>query len=193
MLGIGSGTFDPETLVILETAFDEAWITLKTNGSANIRPDELARQESAHLAMEGERDPVRLHDRALGRFDPGNDLARIKLRQALTVRSQVSCGARAPPPSWSPVRSTATGSSPPLRSMRISGNIDDRSVRRRTQRSRRNRQRRRVAAPNAKITKPVLDSGFILEVLIVARHLVPSIQSPTSAGRGRSVTSLAIC
>ena len=44
MLGIGSGTFDPETLVVLETAFDEAWITLKTNGSANIRPDELARR-----------------------------------------------------------------------------------------------------------------------------------------------------
>ena len=32
MLGIGSGSFDPETLVILETAFDEAWITLKANG-----------------------------------------------------------------------------------------------------------------------------------------------------------------
>ncbi len=31
MLGIGSGSFDPETLVILETAFDEAWITLKTS------------------------------------------------------------------------------------------------------------------------------------------------------------------
>ena len=29
MLGIGSGSFDPETLVMLETAFDEAWITLK--------------------------------------------------------------------------------------------------------------------------------------------------------------------
>ncbi len=55
--------FDPETLVILETAFDEAW-TLKTNGSGNIRPDELARR-ICHLAMEGERDPVRLHDRAL--------------------------------------------------------------------------------------------------------------------------------
>ena len=53
MLGIGSGSFDPETLVILETAFDEAWITLKTNGSANIRPDELARR-ICHLAMEGE-------------------------------------------------------------------------------------------------------------------------------------------
>jgi hypothetical protein len=73
MLGIGSGSFDPETLVILETAFDEAWITLKTNGSGNIRPNELARR-ICHLAMEGERDPVRLLD-----------LARIKLRQALTV------------------------------------------------------------------------------------------------------------
>ncbi len=64
MLGIGSGSFDPETLVILETAFDEAWITLKSNGSSNIRPDELARR-ICHLAMEGERDPVRLHDGAL--------------------------------------------------------------------------------------------------------------------------------
>jgi len=53
----------PKTLVILETAFDEAWITLKTNGCGNIRPDELARR-ICH-AMEGERDPVRLHDRAL--------------------------------------------------------------------------------------------------------------------------------
>ena len=44
MLGIGSGSFDPETLVVLETAFDEAWITLKTNGSGNIRPNELARR-----------------------------------------------------------------------------------------------------------------------------------------------------
>src|SRR5947209_9739546 len=58
-----------ETLVILETAFDEAWITLKTNGTGNIRPDELARR-ICHLAMEGERDPVRLHDRALGELIP---------------------------------------------------------------------------------------------------------------------------
>ena len=64
MLGIGSGSFDPETLRILETAFDEAWITLKSSGSGTIRPDELARR-ICHLAMEGERDPVRLHDRAL--------------------------------------------------------------------------------------------------------------------------------
>ena len=78
MLGIGSGSFDPETLVILETAFDEAWITLKTSGSATIRPDELARR-ICHLAMEGERDPVRLHDRALGELTQ-HDLARIKLK-----------------------------------------------------------------------------------------------------------------
>ena len=59
MLGIGSGSFDPETLTVLETAFDEAWITLKTNGSGNIRPNELARR-ICHLAMEGERDPASL-------------------------------------------------------------------------------------------------------------------------------------
>jgi hypothetical protein len=64
MLGIGSGSFDPETLIILESAFDDAWITLKTNGSGNIRPGELARR-ICHLAIEGERDPVRLRDRAL--------------------------------------------------------------------------------------------------------------------------------
>ena len=69
MLGIGSGSFDPETLRILETAFDEAWITLKSSGSGTIRPDELARR-ICHLAMEGKRDPVRLHDRALGEPTP---------------------------------------------------------------------------------------------------------------------------
>ena len=60
-----NGYFFNETLVILETAFDEAWITLKSNGSATIKPDELARR-ICHLAMEGERDAVRLHDRRLG-------------------------------------------------------------------------------------------------------------------------------
>ena len=46
MLGVGSGSFDPETLVILETAFDEAWITLKSSGSSNIGPTS-SRDESA--------------------------------------------------------------------------------------------------------------------------------------------------
>jgi hypothetical protein len=60
----GSGSLDPQTLLILETAFDEAWLTLKAAGNTTVRPDELARLV-LRLAMEGERDPVRLHDGAL--------------------------------------------------------------------------------------------------------------------------------
>jgi hypothetical protein len=59
-----ANAFDPQTLVVLETAFDEAWLTLKAIGNTSIKPDELARS-MLRLAMEGERDPVRLHDGAL--------------------------------------------------------------------------------------------------------------------------------
>lgn len=59
-----TNAFDPQTLVVLETAFDEAWLTLKAIGNTSIKPDELARA-MLRLAMEGERDPVRLHDGAL--------------------------------------------------------------------------------------------------------------------------------
>jgi hypothetical protein len=38
MLGIGSGSFDPETLVILETAFDEAWILSKVMAAVTSGP-----------------------------------------------------------------------------------------------------------------------------------------------------------
>ena len=62
--GSKDSSFDPQTLVILETAFDEAWLTLKAVGNSTVRPDELARSV-LRLAMEGERDPVRLHDGAL--------------------------------------------------------------------------------------------------------------------------------
>jgi hypothetical protein len=61
--------FDPETLVILETAFDEAWITLKTNGSANIRPDELARRSA--ISRWKEAIPSDCMTGRLG-VDPGN-------------------------------------------------------------------------------------------------------------------------
>ena len=64
MRGFHGSSFDPQTLVILETAFDEAWLTLKAVGNWTVRPDELARSV-LRLAMEGERDPVRLHDGAL--------------------------------------------------------------------------------------------------------------------------------
>jgi hypothetical protein len=57
-------SFDPQTLIVLEAAFDEAWLTLKSIGNTTVKPDELARCV-LRLAMEGERDPVRLHDGAL--------------------------------------------------------------------------------------------------------------------------------
>jgi hypothetical protein len=53
-----------QTLVVLEAAFDEAWLTLKAIGNDTVRPDELARCV-LRVAMEGERDPGRLHDEAL--------------------------------------------------------------------------------------------------------------------------------
>ena len=35
MRGFHTGSFDPQTLTVLETAFDEAWLTLKAAGNAN--------------------------------------------------------------------------------------------------------------------------------------------------------------
>jgi hypothetical protein len=69
MRGFGNGSLDPKTLAIIETAFDEAWLTLKFNGDDKIRPSELARC-ILRLATEGERDPVRLHDEALSGLSP---------------------------------------------------------------------------------------------------------------------------
>ena len=43
MRGFHNSSFDPPTLVLLETAFDEAWLTLKSIGNTTVKPDELAR------------------------------------------------------------------------------------------------------------------------------------------------------
>jgi len=64
MRGFPSNAFDPQTLIVIESAFDEAWLTLKAIGNSTVKPDELARCV-LRLAMEGERDPVQLHDGAL--------------------------------------------------------------------------------------------------------------------------------
>ena len=64
MRGFHNNSFDPHALVLIETAFDEAWLTLKSVGNRTVKPDELARCV-LRMAMEGERDPVRLHDGAL--------------------------------------------------------------------------------------------------------------------------------
>jgi hypothetical protein len=64
MRGFHNNAFDPQTLVVLEAAFDEAWLTLKLMGNKTVKPDELARSV-LRLATEGERDPTRLQDGAL--------------------------------------------------------------------------------------------------------------------------------
>src|SRR5260370_42544664 len=64
MRSFHNSSFDPQTLVVLDAAFDEAWLTLKSIGNKTVKPDELARTV-LRLAMEGERDPVQLHDEAL--------------------------------------------------------------------------------------------------------------------------------
>jgi hypothetical protein len=69
MRAFGNGAFDPQTLVLLEIAFDEAWLTLKSIGNKTVKPEELARGV-LRVAMEGERDPVRLHDEALNGLLP---------------------------------------------------------------------------------------------------------------------------
>ena len=69
MRGFHNGSFDPQTLALLETAFDEAWLTLKSFGNRTVKPDELARAV-LRLAMEGERDPIQLHEEALERLLP---------------------------------------------------------------------------------------------------------------------------
>ena len=77
----------------LETAFDEAWLTLKAVGNTTVRPDELARSV-LRLAMEGERDPVRLHDGALEGLLPatawreaGSGLSRARRGRSFGIRS----------------------------------------------------------------------------------------------------------
>src|SRR6516164_8067321 len=67
MRSFHNSSFDPQTLVLLETAFDEAWLTLKSYGIRTVKPDELARAV-LRLAMEGERNPARLQDGALERL-----------------------------------------------------------------------------------------------------------------------------
>ena len=69
MRGFHNSAFDPPTLVVLEAAVDDERLTLKSIGNTTVRPDELARSV-LRLAMEGERDPVQLHDGALDGLIP---------------------------------------------------------------------------------------------------------------------------
>jgi hypothetical protein len=74
-----NSSFDPQTLVLLETAFDEAWLPLKSVGNKTVKPDELARCV-LRMAMESERDPVRLHDGALKGLLPATTWREARVR-----------------------------------------------------------------------------------------------------------------
>ena len=67
-----NSSIHPQSLVLIEKVFDEAWLTLKSVGNKTVKPDELARSVLG-LAMEGERDPARLHDGALERLLPATN------------------------------------------------------------------------------------------------------------------------
>ena len=56
--------FDPETLKILEAAFDEAWAFVLKSGAQAVSRETLA-QCVLEAAEEGERDPQRLLEAAL--------------------------------------------------------------------------------------------------------------------------------
>jgi hypothetical protein len=77
----GDGYFDPETVITLGTAFDEAWRSLQNSGVyfTSAHTAEGTRERLAQRIVEsaegGERDPGRLRDDAL------NDLARSSLSQ----------------------------------------------------------------------------------------------------------------
>ena len=70
--GAINSSFDPQTLALIETAFDEAWLTLKSVGNKTVKLEDLARSV-LRLAMEGERDPARLHDGALEQLLPATN------------------------------------------------------------------------------------------------------------------------
>ncbi len=53
MRGFHNSLFDPQTLVLLEAAFDEAWLTLKSVGNKTVKPDELARPGDGRRARSG--------------------------------------------------------------------------------------------------------------------------------------------
>jgi hypothetical protein len=66
----GDGCFDPETVIILSAAYDEAWRSLQNSGIYfTCREAEAARERLAQRIIEnakgGERDPGRLRDDAL--------------------------------------------------------------------------------------------------------------------------------
>jgi hypothetical protein len=63
------GSYDPETVTLLQAALDAAWDTLSAAQQARTTKSELARR-MLKLAAGGERDPARLRARAVTEVVP---------------------------------------------------------------------------------------------------------------------------
>jgi hypothetical protein len=79
MSEFGNGTFDPETLAILEGVFDEAWASIQAQRNGNITRAALA-ECIINLAVKGERNPARLLDGALSRSKTDAERERLERR-----------------------------------------------------------------------------------------------------------------
>ncbi len=73
MRGFHNNAFDPQTLVLLEAAFDEAWLTLKTIGNKAVKPDKAG----ARCVAPG--DGGRARPRSLARRSAGGTATRDRL------------------------------------------------------------------------------------------------------------------
>ena len=81
MRGFHTNSFDPQTLIVLEAAFDEAWLTLKAIGNTTVKPDELARCVLAACHGGRARSGAVARRRAQGP-DSGDRVARSRLRRS---------------------------------------------------------------------------------------------------------------
>ena len=57
--------FDPETIAVLKAVLEDSWASLRSDQQRATLKTDLAQRILA-AAAEGERDPIRLRDRALG-------------------------------------------------------------------------------------------------------------------------------
>lgn len=63
-MGIEGGSYEPETVSLLETALDQAWASLSEDKRARASRSDMAKR-ILKLAQKGVRDPVRLRTCAL--------------------------------------------------------------------------------------------------------------------------------
>jgi hypothetical protein len=69
------GSFDPETIELMRTALDEAWMALPPDTRAGLSKAFLA-EGILRAAAQGERNPVRLRACALARIAVATEVAR---------------------------------------------------------------------------------------------------------------------